>query len=376
MTSTFKLGRIFGIEIGLHYSWFLIALLITFSLATQFGETNPQWGPSIIWTTAILTALFFFAALVAHEMSHALMARRFGIDTRAITLFALGGVAQIESEPKEARTEFWVGIIGPITSAIIGVVCLVIAFASGWTGAQIPNRPAVAMLVWLGYINLMLAIFNLVPGYPLDGGRILRSLIWWKTKDVVRATRLASRVGQFIAICFIALGIIRFFTGQGFPGLWIAFIGWFLLQASQASYAQIKLADGLKGVRVQDIMSRDCASVDSRSNVKMFVEEHLLRSGRRCYVVERDGHLVGLVTPHEVKSIAPEKWPYTTMDDVMRPLDQLHTVQPETSVIEALETMGKDDENQLPVVPGNRLEGVISRANVLQFLQTRAELGR
>ena len=376
MTSTFKLGRIFGIEIGLHYSWFLIALLITFSLASQFGETNPQWGPGMIWATAILTALFFFAALVAHEMSHALTARRFGIGTRAITLFALGGVAQIESEPKEARTEFWVGIIGPITSAIIGVVCLAIAFVSGWTGSQLPNRPVVAMLVWLGYINLMLAIFNLIPGYPLDGGRILRSLIWWKTKDVVRATRLASRVGQFIAICFIALGIIRFFTGAGFPGLWIAFIGWFLLQASQASYAQIKLADGLKGVRVQDIMSRDCASVDSRSNVKMFVEEHLLRSGRRCYVVERDGQIVGLVTPHEVKSIAPEKWPYTTMDDVMRPLDQLHTVQPETSVIDALERMSKDDVNQLPVITDNHLEGVISRANVLQFLQTRAELGR
>ena len=376
MTSTIKLGRIFGIEIGLHYSWFLIALLITSSLGTQFAEANPQWGLSVIWATAILTAVLFFATLVAHEMSHALMARRYGIATRAITLFALGGVAQIESEPKDARTEFWVGIIGPISSAIIGIVCLSTAIVSGWTGSQLPDRPVVAMLVWLGYINLTLAIFNLVPGYPLDGGRVLRSLIWWKTKDVVRATRLAARVGQFIAICFIALGIIRFFAGQGVGGLWIAFIGWFLLQASQASYAQIQLTAGLEGVRVKDLMSRDCISVDSRSNVQSFVEEHLLRSGRRCFVVERDGQIVGLVTPHEVKGVTRNKWPYTTMEEVMRPLEELHTVEPSTPVMEALETMGKDDVNQLPVLLGNHLEGVISRGNVLQYLQTRAELGR
>jgi Zn-dependent protease len=330
----------------------------------------------LIWAVSIVTALLFFVALLAHEMSHALVARARGLTTKAITLFALGGVAQIEKEPEDAKTEFWVGIIGPVSSAVIGLVSLGVARAAGWHAGAQPNTPIAAMFLWLGYINLMLAAFNMIPGFPLDGGRILRAIIWWSTGSGDRATQLAARIGQAVALVFIALGIFRFFGGAGFGGLWIAFIGWFLLQAAGASYTTVSVMKSLEGVRVGDVMTRDCESLDGNLNVQNFVEEHLLRSGRRCFVVEQHGEVVGLVTPHEIRGLERQRWPYTTLHDVMRPLDQVHTVTPATLVSEALETMGRDDVNQLPVVSNNHLEGVVSRAQVLQVLQTRAELSR
>ncbi len=376
MTSSIRLGRLFGIEVGLHYSWFLIALLITMSLTAQFQHSHADWGSTVIWTTALMTALLFFAALLTHELSHALVARSRGLTTRAITLFALGGVAQIEKEPQDPKTEFWVGIIGPITSATIGLISLGLALLGGWRMNTEAATPVLAMLVWLGYINLMLAAFNLIPGFPLDGGRILRAIIWWSTKDSVRSTQLAARTGQVVALGFIALGIFRFFGGAGFGGLWIAFIGWFLMQAAGASYNSVTLSANLKNVRVSDVMTRDCVAVDGNLNVQNFVEEHLLRSGRRCFMVEQNGEMLGLVTPHEVKDLDRARWPYTTLFDVMRPINEVHTVTPTTPVMEALETMGRDDVNQLPVVTGNHLDGIVTRANVIQFLQTRAELSR
>jgi Zn-dependent protease len=231
MKAQIKLGRIFGVEIGLHYSWFLIALLITLSLAEQFRVNNPGWGVNLRWALAVFTAVLFFAAIVAHELSHALVAKARGLPVRSITLFALGGVAQIEKEAADAKTEFWMGIIGPITSLVIGAICLALTLALGWTPPEFPKRPLPAMLMWLGYINIGLGIFNLIPGFPLDGGRVLRGILWWMTGNAKRATMIASRVGQFIAFAFIVLGIMRFFGGAGFGGLWIAFIGWFLLNA-------------------------------------------------------------------------------------------------------------------------------------------------
>ena len=375
MKSNIRLGRFFGIEVGLHYSWFLIAFLITMSLAAQFQQTNAFWGASVVWAVSIVTAVLFFVALLAHEMTHALVARAHGLTTRAITLFALGGVAQIEKEPADPRTEFWVGIVGPLSSGIIGAICLAIAWGAGWVRGTTPATPIQAMFVWLGYINLMLAAFNMIPGFPLDGGRILRAILWWSTGSSARATTLASRTGQGVAMLFIAFGIFRFFGGAGFGGLWIAFIGWFLLQAASASYANIALTEGLANVHVSDVMTHDCMAVDGNLNVQKFVEEYLLRTGRRCFVVSQNGNIAGLVTPHEIKHLERPRWPYITLYDVMRPLDQLHTVASSTPVMEALETMGRDDVNQLPVVDDNHLEGIVTRANVLQFLQTRAELG-
>ena len=194
MRAQIKLGRIFGVEIGLHYSWFIIALLITFSLAGHFQTNNPGWSDGMRWGIAIVTALLFFASIVIHELSHAMVAKLRGLPVRSITLFALGGVAQIEKEAADAKTEFWMGIIGPITSFVIGVVCLAITVALGWTPPEFPQTPVPAMFMWLGYINVGLAIFNMIPGFPLDGGRVLRGLIWWitgnaKTRDYDRSSR-------------------------------------------------------------------------------------------------------------------------------------------------------------------------------------------
>jgi Zn-dependent protease len=374
MRSSIRLGRLFGIEVGLHYSWFIIALLITMSLGSQFQAANADWGSTVIWALSILTALLFFVTLLAHELSHALVARTRGLATKAITLFALGGVAQIEKEPEDAKTEFLVGVVGPFSSAVIGLVSLGVAWVLGWRMGAAPQTPLRAMFVWLGYINLMLAAFNMIPGYPLDGGRVLRSILWLTSGNPLRATQQAATVGKAIALLFIAFGIFSYFRGAGFDGLWIAFMGWFLLQAATASYNSVALTEGLKGVQVRDIMTGDCVTLDGNMNVEQFVDNYLLRSGRRCFVVQQNGEISGLVTPHEIKELERPRWPYMTLADVMRPLDQIHTVTPATPVMEALETMGRDDVNQLPVLSGGHLDGIITRANVVQFLQTRAEL--
>jgi Zn-dependent protease/predicted transcriptional regulator len=374
MRAQIKLGRILGIEIGLHYSWFIIALLITFSIAGHFRVHNPEWGESLSWALAVITALLFFTSIVVHELSHAAVAKSRGLPVRSITLFALGGVAQIEKEATDAKTEFWMGIVGPITSLVIGVICLGIALALGWTPPEFPSRPLPAMLMWLGYINIILAVFNMIPGFPLDGGRVLRAIVWWINGNANQATRIAARVGQFVAFGFIVLGIWRFFGGAGIGGLWIAFIGWFLLDASRESYVQVAVTEGLRDVRVADVMSRDYPTVDGYSNLQTFVEEHLVRTGRRCFVVTLNGHAEGMITPNEVSGVERNRWPYTTVADVMRPLDQVRTVRLDTLVTEALEVMAREDLNQLPIMAGGELAGFISRAHVLQLLRTRAEL--
>jgi len=370
LRSQIKLGRIFGIDIGLHYSWFLIALLIVFSISSEFRTNNPQWGAGVILSLAVVTALLFFVSLVLHELAHSIVAASSGLPVKEITLFALGGVSQIEKNPTSARLEFWMAFVGPLTSAVIGGICLLAARAVG--GAS--SDPWMAMLLWLGYINLSLAAFNLIPGYPLDGGRVLRAIIWWNTGDADRSTRAAAKAGQVVAIAFIAFGIFRFFGGAGVGGLWIAFIGWFLLQAARESYVQVGLAHALEGVRVADVMTRDCPMVDGRLNLQNFVEQELLRTGRRCFVVAEKGELTGLVTPHEIKQIDRAKWPLMTLHDVMRPISDLRSVAPDASLQSALELMSRDDVNQLPVVSNGHLEGMLSRAQLLTYLQTHAEL--
>lgn len=375
MPTHIKLGRIWGIDIGLHYSWLIIALLLVLSLSAHFHATNQQWGAGLVWTLAVITALLFFASIIVHELSHALVAKLRRLPVKSITLFALGGVANIEKEASDATTEFWMGIIGPITSAVIGYVCLWLALTLGWDRSTTPATPLLALLVWLGYINIVLAVFNMIPGFPLDGGRVLRGIIWWITGNARRATLTAARIGQFVAIAFIVIGIVRFFSGAGFGGLWLAFIGWFLLEAARASQAQVEIAANLRGVRVADIMANDCQKVDAHSNLQDFVDRQLLRTGKRCFIVEENGRIAGLVTPPDIKDVDRARWSYTTVSEVMRPLKDLRTVSPDTPVTEALERLGRDDLNQLPVINSSgRLEGIISRGHILQFLQTRAEL--
>ncbi|HLW77045.1 MAG TPA: site-2 protease family protein [Bryobacteraceae bacterium] len=370
MRSQIKLGSIFGIKIGLHYSWFVIALLIAFSLTAQFHAANKAWSDDLVVTLAILTAVLFFVSLLLHELAHSLVARANGLPVKEITLFALGGVSQIEKDPTSATIEFWMAFVGPLTSAVIGGICVAGAHLIG----QPRSDPWMAMLLWLGYINLTLAVFNLVPGYPLDGGRVLRAIIWWKTGNPSRSTQIAARTGQAVAFLFIIFGIYEFFAGAGVGGLWLVFIGWFLMQAARGSYMEAGLSQALKDVRVEDVMTHDCPTVDGWLNVQNLVEEKILKTGQRCFVVVEKGEVEGLVTPHEVKHVDRARWPFTTLREIMRPLDDVRSVAPETPLLGAVEVMSRYDLNQLPVISNHHLEGVLSRAQVLNYLKAHAEL--
>ena len=374
MKAQIKLFKIFGIQIGLHYSWLLIAVLIVFSLAGQFGATNPAWSPSVIWGLAIITAICFFASIIIHELSHAAVAKARGLPVHAITLFALGGVAQIEKEATDAPTEFWMGIAGPITSAIIGLICLGGAIALGWSVAPAEQSPAAVMLGWLGVINIALAIFNMIPGFPLDGGRVLRAIVWWITGSEAQAMRIATLVGQVVAFLFILLGLFRFFRGAGFAGLWLTFIGWFLLDAARSTYAQHEILGRLRGVRVGDVMSKQYSTVDADAPLQSFVDEFLLRTGTRSFVVTEDGQPLGLITAHEVKHIERDKWSQLRVRDAMLPLTKLHGVRESANISDVLEVMGREDVNQLPVMSDGHLEGIVSRGQILRLVQTRMEI--
>lgn len=374
MRASISLGRIAGIPIGLHYSWLLIATLITLSLASHFRATNPDWAVAVVWTSAVVTALLFFVTLLAHELSHAVVAKSRGLPVRSITLFALGGIAQIDKDAGSAKTEFWMGIAGPITSLVIGFACIGAALAMGWSVGGSAPGPLAAILGWLGSINVILAVFNLIPGYPLDGGRVLRAILWGMSGDIDRATRRAATVGQFVAGVFIVFGLLQFLAGGGFGGLWLAFIGWFLLDAARASYAEVALTASLRGVRAGDVMAHDCDTIDASTALDAFVDQ-LLHTGRRCFMVTRNGgEIVGLITPQEVRAVDRSRWPEVRVADAMRALKGLRTVSPATPVTEALKIMSHDDVNQLPVVVDGHLAGVITRSHVLRLIQTRAEL--
>jgi Zn-dependent protease/predicted transcriptional regulator len=374
MKAQIKLGKIFGIEIGLHYSWLIIAALISLSLSAYFGQVHPLWSRSVIWSMAISTALLFFFAIVVHEFSHALVARAHGLPVRSITLFALGGVAQIEDESHDARTEFWLGIVGPITSLAIGLVCLGLARITGWLPGAVPATPVLAVLVWLGYINIALAVFNLFPGYPMDGGRVLRSIIWRLTGNPERATKTASAISQFMALGFIFFGLIMFFRGAGFGGLWIAFIGWFLLNAAKESYLQVEFTQALRGVTVGDLMTREFPVLDGNITLRNLVDNHLLKSGKRCFVIIENGTPAGIVTPHEIKNFEQRLWAFKTAADAMVPVAQLHAATPKMSVIDALSVIGRENVNQLPVFEDGKWSGIISREQIINYLFTRKEL--
>ena len=374
MPASLRLGRIAGVPIALHYSWFIIGALITLSLAGHFRATQPYWQTLTIWSVSLLTALLFFATLLAHELSHAAVARARGLPVRSITLFALGGIANIEKDANTAKTEFLVAAVGPIVSLAIGFVCIASARSLGWSFNDGDTGVTAAVLGWLGSINVILAIFNLIPGYPLDGGRLLRALLWRIYGDVDRATRSAARVGQVVAGLFIAWGLVQFFAGAGFGGLWLAFIGWFLLMAAQASYAEVTIGEALRDVRVSDVMANECVTVNSGVKVQGLVDDVLLRTGRRCVIVRSNGHVVGLVTPHEVRSVDRSRWTAVTVDAIMRPIDKIRSVGPTTLVSEALKTMTREDVNQLPVIANGELAGIVSRGQILQLLQSQAEL--
>jgi Zn-dependent protease/predicted transcriptional regulator len=368
MESNIRLGKIFGIEIGVSYSWFIIFFLITFSLWGSYSSEHKEWGQSWHAIMALLTSLLFFASLLAHELSHSLLALAKGLPVHSITLFVFGGVSKIEKEAMNAATEFWVGIIGPVSSAVIAALFYGLGSLLG------EGSPFATMFLTLAAINLMLAIFNLIPGYPLDGGRVLRAAVWAWTGSIQKATKIASAVGQLFAYLFILLGIYwAFGRGQVVSGLWIAFIGWFLLDAAKSSQQAMVFERAMKGVRVRDVMRGDAPTVPAHIPLTDFFEDYLMRTGRRCFIVTRDDRLLGLLTPHEIKAIPRDQWAVTSVQQVMRPFETMKWVEPDAELRRVLEVMQQDDVNQVPVVSDGHLKGLVRREDILRFISTRAE---
>jgi Zn-dependent protease/CBS domain-containing protein len=375
MHSNIKLGKVSGIEIGLHYSWFIIAALIVFSLVERFREAHASWTRGEIWTVALVTAALFFISLLLHELAHSWVAQKRGLRVKAITLFALGGVSQIQDDSTDAKTEFWVAIAGPIASLMIGLVCLNISLQLGWHRSAEPQSALTGILVWLGYINITLAAFNMIPAFPLDGGRVLRSIIWALTKDAGRATRIAARVGQIVAFLFILDGIWRYFSGAGFGGLWIAFIGWFLMDAARTSSTRSDARPAMDpGARVSDVMSRGFIGVKLGTSLHEFVDIYLLKTAQRYFVVKDNGRLAGLISRRDVSLIPRERWDTTTVGDAMRPLRELQIVTPETRVADALKLASSTGAEHLPVIDNDTLEGIVFRSQLVHALQHPSEM--
>jgi len=370
ITQSMYLMTIRGIRVGVHYSWLIIFFLVTFSLTEQFAIQHPGWSLSERITLAVATSLLFFGCILLHELAHSVVAQAKQIPVRSITLFIFGGVAQIGREPDRPSTEFQIAIAGPIASFLLALGFRMVEDLAGEHALHLA-----ALAGWLASINFAIALFNLVPGFPLDGGRIFRAVMWAVTGSFAKATRIASRSGQGVGFALIMGGTAIAFTGRWVNGLWLAFIGWFLLDAAQQSGLQVVMRSALAGLVAQDVMTRDCPTVSGRLSLAELVEEHILKTGQRCFVVSDNGRLEGLITLHQVKTIPRDRWQHTTLSSAMTPLARLHVVAPETPILKILEVMGAGDVNQVPVVTDNRLLGMISREHVLGVLYARMELG-
>ena len=362
-----KVGRIFGIPIYLHASWFLIFGLITFSLTTQFAGEHPHWSAAQHWMAGAFTSLLFFGSVLFHELAHSVVAQHYKIPVQSITLFVFGGVARLGREPEKALHEFNVAAAGPLSSYFLAAVFWLLSL----TFPQSELAGALSKL--LVYVNLLLARFNLVPGFPLDGGRMLRAIVWGVTKDFGQATRIASGAGQLIAYAMIIYGLVQAANGN-LGGLWITFIGWFVLTAAQESYAQVTIRNYLKDLQASDVMTAEMPSVPRDISIEDYVQE-LLRTGRRCHLVTGAGKLVGLVSAHNLKEIPRDDWANTPIQRVMLPREQIHWTTPEESLLSILERMQERDINQMPVVRGEEVVGLVTRDSILRVIQTRLELG-
>lgn len=370
LTEGISIGKAFGIPLRLHYSWFIIFVLVVWSLAAGYFPTAyPHWNLTTSIVAGVITSLLFFGSVLAHELMHSIIAKRAGIPIHAITLFIFGGVSQLTEEPKQPQVEFRMALAGPLTSLVLGGIFLTVWF-------QVQGIPEIvkAISFWLGWINIVLAGFNLIPGFPLDGGRVLRSLLWWRSGNLHSATKIASNAGRGIGYLFIFIGIALMFTGNWINGLWLAFIGWFLENAAASSYRQLALQDILKGHKVSELMTQDCPIVPPELTIQQLVNEQILTSGRRCFPVVQYNHVLGIITLHDIKAVPREQWPIKTVLEAMTPFANVKSVGPDDDLTTAMQILTRENVNQLPVVKDGNIIGMIARDNLLSFIQIRSEL--
>ena len=368
-----KIGRILGIPIYLHASWVIIFFLITFSLAMQFTQEHPRWSATQHWTVGIITSLLFFASVLFHELAHSVVAQYYKIQVVSITLFIFGGVARIGREPSKAIQEFNIAVAGPLASFFLYGVFY------GLTRIFPYSEMLGALAAWLAFINVRLASFNLIPGFPLDGGRIFRAIVWGSTKNYVRATRIAGTSGKLVAYGIILYGAWHAMRGEWSAGLWLVFIGWFLLNAAQESVAQVAIRETLAGLSAADVMSHEVPTVEGHITLEEYGAE-VLRTGRRCHLVLHDGRLVGMMNVHTLNAVPRNEWAHNSVQSAMIPREKILWTSPDEPLLRLLERLLSADVNQMPVVSGSgdgapQIVGMVTRDSILRVMQTRSELG-
>ncbi len=384
-----RLGKFLGIVVQLDWSWFLIFLLVTGNLGFVLGSLHEDWGSAVIWGTALAASLLFFGSVLAHEYAHSLVARAQGVPVKKITLFLFGGISNIQRDPPSPKAEFLITIVGPLTSIILGVVFAMGAGALIGPMEQMPENakefmqplgPVATLLLWLGQINLLLGVFNMLPGFPLDGGRILRSILWGILGDVRRATRWASAVGQGVAWLMIftgvamALGVRVPIFGTGLVGgLWLAFIGWFLHAASVQSYQQVVIRDMLEGVPVGRIMRKDPHEVPPHISVGDLIHDHILQTDDYAFPVVEEGQLQGIVTLQDVRSVSREERDETPVSRIMTKASEMETVGEEDDAAEAFNRLMTRNVGRLPVLGRDgSLAGVLRRQDFMRWMQIQS----
>jgi Zn-dependent protease len=381
-----QIGRIIGIPIYLHSSWIIIFCLLTLALGTSFKQEHPTWSTAEGWSLGLLTSFLFFGSILFHELSHSVVAQHYKIRVLSITLFIFGGVAQIGKDPAKAIQEFNIAIAGPLASFLLYGVFQGLA----WSFPA--NQGLGAVVTWLGMINVRLAVFNLIPGFPLDGGRILRAVVWSLNKSFLRATQIAAASGRIVAYAMILTGAWGAFNPDfsltvggsvifagGIGSLWLVFIGWFLLGAAQESVAQVAVRESLAGLTASDVMSQEIPSFPAHSTLEEYGAE-VLRTGRRCHVILQDTRLVGLMNVHSLNSVPREEWPHNAVQSAMIPRDKILWTTPHEPLMRLLERLLKADINQMPVVSISpdgtaQIVGMVTRDSILRVMQTRTELG-
>jgi Zn-dependent protease/CBS domain-containing protein len=361
----FNLGKIFGIQVRLHYSWFIIFLLVTVTLVA------PNWSQWLSWAIGIITSLLFFASVLAHEIAHSLVGRANNVPIKSITLFIFGGMAQMTREASKASAELKMAAAGPACSLAIGGLFGLVWWLARGTAPLIEE-----MAGWLAIINVALAAFNLIPGFPLDGGRVFRALMWYFTGNYQRSTQTATWMGRGVAYAFIVGGIaIMFLFHEWLSGLWLAFIGWFLNNAASMSYRQAQWREALHGLTASQMMTTDYITVPPTITINQLVQEYVLPKGLHLFLVTEGERFKGILTLQNIKTVPQSKWDTTQVGKIMVPAGRLKVTSPDQDVLSIVEQMDEKEINQMPVASEGRIIGVVSRDNLLKFLRTRSELG-
>ena len=372
----FRIVTIAGIPIYVHPTWLVIFGLLTWTLVDDYTRRRPEWTTSQHWAVGIVTSILFFASVLFHEMSHSLVAQRYKIKVISITLFIFGGVARIEREPAKAIQEFNIAVAGPLASFLLTGIFFVVNLYS----ADKSRLGGLTDTLW--QTNFALAVFNLLPGFPLDGGRIFRAIVWGITKNFSKATRYAGTSGKIVAYAMILFGVWTAFHGSFRSGLWIAFIGWFILNAAQESVAQVEVRETLSGLRAQDVMSHEVPTFPGGDTLEDYAAE-VLRTGRRFHLVLTDDRLTGMMNVHALNSVRQEEWAGTSVQGVMVPRENILWARPEEPLLGLLERLLANEVNQMPVVSETgegddssmHIIGMVTRDSILRVIQTRSEVG-